>query len=270
MRTVAQNEGRRNGCAEGNKMRIRCLENGSRWSWRAMWCLLACFCLCGLAHAATGDITITSPSPDPANGASFTSVVNIDVGSGDIAGYVFHIEYSPTVIHVTDIRGASTPPFNTTPGTNLSVVGGDSGDVTFSSDIDPSNPPSGVVELARIDFDVVGAPGSSSNLTITVASIADSMGQPFAANPIAGNATVATQTYDLTDSVLGGHGSVSPTSGTYDAGTVVTLTATPDPGYTVKAWAGTDNDASTATTNAVTMDSDKSVTVEFKEVPIGP
>jgi len=61
------------------------------------------------------------------------------------------------------------------------------------------------------------------------------------------------------------HGSISPTSGTYYAGTVVTLTATPDTGWRVKAWSGTDDDSSTAKTNSVVMDSDRTVTVEFEQ-----
>jgi len=72
-------------------------------------------------------------------------------------------------------------------------------------------------------------------------------------------------TFQLTASVIGGQGTIEPTSGTYYAGTVVTLTATPDAGWRVKAWSGTDNDASTATTNTVIMNSDRNVTVEFEQ-----
>ena len=73
--------------------------------------------------------------------------------------------------------------------------------------------------------------------------------------------------YQLTATVTGGHGSISPTSGTYDEGTVVTLTAAPDTGYRVETWSGTDNDGSKANTNTVTMTSNRSVTVQFEEIP---
>ena len=74
--------------------------------------------------------------------------------------------------------------------------------------------------------------------------------------------------YDLSTSVVGGHGTLDPPSGTYIVeGTVVDLIAEPDPGYQVKAWNGTDDDGSTANTNTVTMDSDKDVTVEFEPIP---
>jgi len=89
--------------------------------------------------------------------------------------------------------------------------------------------------------------------------------------------STSVQTFHLTASVVGGHGMVVPTSPepvdynsttdiyTYYAGTIVTLTAMPDGGWRVKAWGGTDDDSSTATTNTVVMNSDKSVTVEFKQ-----
>jgi hypothetical protein len=74
--------------------------------------------------------------------------------------------------------------------------------------------------------------------------------------------------YQLDTSVIGGHGTIVPPSGPQDANKVVDLTATPDAGYRVKHWTGTDNDASKANTNTVTMIGPKSVTVEFEAIPI--
>jgi hypothetical protein len=68
--------------------------------------------------------------------------------------------------------------------------------------------------------------------------------------------------FELTVLVVGA-GTVDPNSGSYFAGTVVTLTAMPGAGYVVRQWAGTDDDTSCAPTNTVTMDSDTVVTVEF-------
>ena len=82
------------------------------------------------------------------------------------------------------------------------------------------------------------------------------------------SANYATSTHTLTTSVIGGNGTLSPASGSY--GGVVELTAVPDPGYKVKAWSGTDNDSSKGNTNTVTMNSDKSVTVEFEIKEEGP
>jgi len=69
--------------------------------------------------------------------------------------------------------------------------------------------------------------------------------------------------YTLTVGVVGGHGTVAPTSGSYEEGTVVPLTVTPDAGYRVVFWSGTDDDGSTANTNTVTMDGHRTVTVEL-------
>ncbi len=75
--------------------------------------------------------------------------------------------------------------------------------------------------------------------------------------------------YTLTASVTGGNGSVSPASGTYDEGTVVTLNASPADGYQVKAWSGTDDDTSKNNTNTITMSANHTVTVEFQSVNAG-
>jgi len=69
----------------------------------------------------------------------------------------------------------------------------------------------------------------------------------------------------LTTMVVGGVGTLEPQSGEYYAGETVGLTATPEAGWRVKAWTGTDNDASKETTNTVFMNTDKIVTVEFEQ-----
>ncbi|MBA7615808.1 hypothetical protein ES703_23094 [subsurface metagenome] len=77
--------------------------------------------------------------------------------------------------------------------------------------------------------------------------------------------TFVKDAYDLKVEVVGPGGSVSPIgTNTYPRGTVVNLTAYPDEDYRFKQWTGTDNDASAATTNTVTMYSDKTVTAEFE------
>ncbi|HEY4787057.1 MAG TPA: T9SS type A sorting domain-containing protein [Bacteroidales bacterium] len=73
-------------------------------------------------------------------------------------------------------------------------------------------------------------------------------------------------TYTLSASVSGGNGTVIPTSGTYNSGTSVTLTATPNSGYVVNAWTGVD--ASNGNTATVNMTSNKTVTVSFKQATV--
>ncbi|GAF87587.1 unnamed protein product, partial [marine sediment metagenome] len=82
--------------------------------------------------------------------------------------------------------------------------------------------------------------------------------------------------FQLTASVIGGHGTVAPNTPwfdhnavtdtyTYYAGMVVTLISEPDSGWRIKAWSGTDDDSSTVTTNSVVMNYHRDVTVEFEQ-----
>lgn len=72
-----------------------------------------------------------------------------------------------------------------------------------------------------------------------------------------------TTQYTLSVSI-NGNGSVSPSGGTYDADTAVTLIATPDSGWEFSGWSG---DASGSSTSVVvTMTSNKTVTANFVEI----
>jgi len=102
------------------------------------------------------------------------------------------------------------------------------------------------------------ATGTSSTVTITMD------GDKSVAANFAEIVTVPTYTL-LTHVNPTGAGSVrpSPLGGTYDEGTVVTLTATPAAGYEFDRWLG---DASgTSDTVTITMDSNKLVTANFVE-----
>ena len=70
--------------------------------------------------------------------------------------------------------------------------------------------------------------------------------------------------YTLTLNAIGGSISPNPAGGTYDDGTSVTLTATPDSGFQFTGWSG---DAS-GTTNplSITMDADKTITAMFSPI----
>jgi uncharacterized repeat protein (TIGR02543 family) len=69
--------------------------------------------------------------------------------------------------------------------------------------------------------------------------------------------------YTLTVSVVG-MGSVTPSGGVYDSGTVVTIAATPDAGYSFASWSG--DISGTSSTIDITMSSDKNITATFEEV----
>ncbi len=73
--------------------------------------------------------------------------------------------------------------------------------------------------------------------------------------------------YTLTVNTSGsGSVTLDPPGGTYNAGTVITLTATPNPGWQFDGWSG---DLSGTTNPAtITMDANKSVTATFSEIPV--
>jgi len=76
----------------------------------------------------------------------------------------------------------------------------------------------------------------------------------------------AVPTYTLTTNVVGsGSVALNPPGGTYNAGTVVTLTATPDVGFQFSSWSGDLTGATNPTT--ITMDANKNVTATFTAIP---
>jgi len=76
--------------------------------------------------------------------------------------------------------------------------------------------------------------------------------------------TVTIPQYTLTVNIAGS-GSVNPSGGTYDNGTVVTLTATPNAGYQFSGWSG--DLTGSANPATITMNANKNVTATF--TPIG-
>jgi hypothetical protein len=77
-----------------------------------------------------------------------------------------------------------------------------------------------------------------------------------------GNGGMTTYSLTLTPGV---HGilSADPAGPTYSRGALVKLTATAEPQWKVVGWSGTDADTSTSPVNSVTMNADKTVSVQF-------
>ena len=99
------------------------------------------------------------------------------------------------------------------------------------------------------------ASGATSGIAITMDSD----------KSVTANFKTIAQTYTLTTSVSpSGAGSVSPPGGEYESGVQVTLTASPASGYTFDHWSGNTSGATSGIT--ITMDSDKSVTANFKTI----
>lgn len=80
--------------------------------------------------------------------------------------------------------------------------------------------------------------------------------------PMAGKQVV--NAYTLTvDKTGNGTVVLDPAGGSYDNGTVVTLTATPDAGWHFVSWTGATPDGVDPLKATVTMDADKTVTATF-------
>ena len=101
------------------------------------------------------------------------------------------------------------------------------------------------------------ASGTASSITITMDS-----DKSITAN-------FKTTTYTLTTNISpSGAGFIYPSSGEYESGMQVTMTASPASGYTFDYWSGSASDTTSAIT--ITMDSDKSITAHFKTTPTAP
>ena len=138
------------------------------------------------------------------------------------------------------------------------------------------NAPAGEFVFLNIDGSELGTLTLTYTLTVPAGAAADTYdivgtvqdGEENILTTVGGDSSInvgGVVTYTLTTAVSpAGSGTVSPSSGTYAAGTVVTLTATAAADYSFSSWSGTDNNAINPTT--VTMTSDKSVTAYFTVV----
>jgi hypothetical protein len=215
----------------------------------------------------------TSASPD--GNISPSGIVSVAYGSSQ----TFTIT-SNTGYHILDVKvdGVSVGAVSTYTFTNVTT--NHTINVTFAIDTftitalagsGGTISPSGIVSVAY---------GSSQTFTITPNTgyhIADvkvdgsSVGAvtSYILNNVTANHTIEAQfeinTYTLTVSVVG-NGSVTkdPDQQTYDHGTTVTLTATPDTGYHFVSWSG-DVPSGHETDNplTITMNSNKSITATF-------
>ena len=113
-----------------------------------------------------------------------------------------------------------------------------------------------------------GSPGRASSSDTWSGGMPDPFGSSTTANYIysiyANYTPAAPPQYTLTVNIVG-NGSVglNPPGGTYGAGTVVTLTATPDPGWLFSSWSGDLSGSTNPTT--ITMTSNKNLTATFIE-----
>jgi hypothetical protein len=125
----------------------------------------------------------------------------------------------------------------------------------------PFTVPAGGSQIVHVYVDFPQAPaGTTSRRILVQSNDPDESPYPGGVNlSITRPSAPACYTLTLSHSGTGGNPAASPTSsagcptGNYLAGAAVSLTASPSPGWTVSGWTGTSNNASTATTNTLTM-----------------
>lgn len=141
---------------------------------------------------------------------------------------------------------------------NAVVVGGDAEIGSCSTNGVYLQPP--FYRNGRTECDGKGA-GDASNTDINAEFANFNAAQmAFSATPICG----ATVTYMLATKVVGS-GTVTPASGTFDQGSVQSITATPAIGFAFSGWSG--DAAGTANPLSITMDKNKSITATFTAIP---
>lgn len=158
----------------------------------------------------------------------------------------------------------------TTYDVTVSTEGGFASPIYLSATMLPSG------ATAQFSAVLITPPGGTAQLTLIPPHTLTIGTYPFGVQATGGGIThTASASFAIADVTkpqfalsltnVSGHGVVTldPPDGQYDCGTVVTLTATPDPDYCFKRWTGTNNDSTIATTNTVTMKTNKAVTVEF-------
>ena len=161
-----------------------------------------------------------------------------------------------------------------TDATHLSTIPLGASDFTVTVTETDGTPIEGALVCCMMDdFSVYekGYTDSSGEVTLAVSPVHDGMMWVTASKhnylPYEGFATVAGDTLTV-NTVGNGYVDLNPAGGSYPSGTVVTLTANADPGWTFDGWSGD----LTGNTNpdTITMDGDKTVTATFEEIVVFP
>ncbi len=205
----------------------------------------------GAASLPTGlSVNCTSGliSGSPTTAGPWTATITATNAAGSASEPIVFTVYPTPVITSTSVSGKQNEPFSTT-------ITASGNPTSFgATGLPPGlsiNPVSGVIS---------GTPTSTGSFPVTVT----------ATNPgTSGSGTVTvhvTQTYTLTISGSPDVGGTYSGSGTYDPGTVVTVSETANTGYRASGWGGTDGSHTAAPSNATTtivMSANRSLAAKF-------
>ena len=151
-------------------------------------CVLAA---CAAATAHAGVVAIGCPATPPLPATTFVGEVTIDTGMQALGAYTLAITYDPAVVVVASIAGGTTAEFSSPPIVNpADFPTGRTRLLAFNSVSLTS--PTGAVSVARITFNVIGLPGSSTSLGIEITTLADTNGSRITADTMGCSVVVAT------------------------------------------------------------------------------
>ena len=232
-----------------------------------MVCLLLSSLAGPLAWTIAGDgVSVTVNAPEEVDpDTDFT--VTIDISEvQELNAVQYDISFDTSVLRLDDVT-AGTIDSTSVPVSGRSEISEGTYRIVQSMGLTSV---SGSGSLAVLHFHAVGTAGSTSDISITNGILSNMEAQEIPATWSGDTVRIAGAIPQYTLSVSvdpAGSGTVTlnPPGGTYDSGTQVTLTATANPGYVFDEWSGdlsgTDNPAT------ITMDSDKSVTAHFSQIP---
>ncbi len=199
-----------------------------------------------IAQGGTGNVSVAI------NGTGFPS------GDG-VATFDVTISWDQNVITVDSVTSSWLFPPPLLDTTSPISIGGHS--VTPLAD----------VSVASLSFTTVGSPGDSTAISVTINELIDNNLDhiPYTiSDTVVQIIQEGAVTHTLTMAVSG-NGSTTPAPGDHSLleGTVVPISVTPDSGWQFDSWTGDVADPNSPSTTA-TMDSDKTVTANFTQLPI--
>jgi len=121
---------------------------------------------------APGTLRIAMPCGEVAAGGTFDAEVTVNVGPRPLGAYTFRLGYDPAVLKITAIAGGAGPGFGADPGADPASF--TTGSTVFAAYQGASlATPVGAVSVARVHFELVGAPGSISEVSLQASTLAD-------------------------------------------------------------------------------------------------
>ncbi len=118
----------------------------------------------------------------------FTACLQVDSGDQPLGAFEISVYYNPEVISVNQVNGGKTQEFSRAPITNLDNKEGVVFLTAFQADSMES--PKGLVNIANIDFKVIGASGDGSLLSVEVRKLLDTNAGDITNKPVSASVKV--------------------------------------------------------------------------------